>query len=414
MGRYTDDLEEISFELDPEDEGFEEKLAEVAARFRTFDAALTTFLIEKGMVSESASADEVISFITERCKTAGIEPPRHRKKWFTEHKPIGRKTALELCFAFELDIDQSEDFLRRICLERSFDGHDMTEVVYMFAIRKGLKFTKAQDILSKIPEVKTEDKIADKDVIYTDMIRSEIDEMDSVEELITYLTETADSFGYNNATATRYIRDLWEEIAGDDGLAAKERRDHHPNNEEDTEKYGKPDDRMKIKAAKGDSLWEVYLQILGLSYIDTRKIGTDRSIKPLLKDKGFIHALAAESFPDRDGLNKILNGEHVSHERIRKTLILLLFYRYWATLLIKTGDYDVKGGELKRCEKTINNYLEDAGYPPLYIGNPFDWLIMYSLTNSDFPLITFRGLMQELYTRTLEEELYDYPDRKRG
>ncbi len=404
MGRYTDDLEELSYELYPDDEDYEKKLAEVASQFRTFDAALTEFLVEKGMIKEGSSVDEIVSFITERCKAAGVEPPRHRKKWFTEHKPIGRKTALELCFAFELDIDQSEDFLRRICLERGFDGHDMTEVVYRFVIRKGLKFTKAQDILSKIPEVKTEDKIADKDVIYTDMIRSEIDEIDSEEDLISYLTEAKDSFGYNNATATRYIRDFWKEIAGDDGLAARERRDYHPNFEEDTENYGKTDDKMRLKATRGDSLWEVYLQILGLSYIDTRKIGTDRSLKPLLKDKDFIHVLAAESFPDRDGLNKILNGEHVSHERIRKTLILLLFYRYWATLLIKTGDYDVKGGELKRCEKTINNYLEDVGYPPLYIGNPYDWLIMYSLANSDVPLMTFRGLMQELYTRTVEEE----------
>ena len=404
MGRYTDSLEELSYELDPDDEDYEKKLAEVAAQFRTFDVALTGFLIEKGMISEKASADEVLSFITERCKAAGIEPPRHRRKWFTEHKPIGRKTAFELCFAFGLDIDLSEDFLRRICLERGFDEHDMTEVVYRFAIRKRLSYAKAQDILARIPEVKTADKINEEDIIYTDMIRAATDETDSEEELIAYLTEAAGSFGYNNVTATRYIREFWEEIAGDDGLAARERRDHHPNYEEDTEKYGKPDDRMRIKAAKGDSLWEIYLQILGLSHIDTKRIGTDRSLKPILKDKDFIHSLVAESFPDRDGLNKIINGEHVSHERIRKTLILLLFYRYWATLLIETGDYEVRGGELKRCEQTINNYLEDAGYPSLYIGNPYDWLIMYSLANSDVPLMTFRGLMQELYTRTLEEE----------
>lgn len=404
MGRYTDSLEELSFELDPDSEDFEQKLAEVASQFRTFDVALIGFLVEKGMIGEAASADDVISFITERCKAAGIEPPRHRKKWFSEHKPIGRKTAFELCFALKLDLDQAVDFFRRVCLERGFDGHDMTEIVYRFAIRNGLTYAEAQDIIAVVPAVKTENKISDDDVIYTDMIQAEIDEMASADELIAYLTEASDSFGYNNATATRYIRTLWEEISGEDGLAAKERRDHHPDYEEDTENYGKSDDRMKVRATKGDSIWEIYLQILGLSYIDTRKIGTDRSLKPILKDKDFIHSLAEESFPDRDGLNKILNGEHVSHERVRKTLILLLFYRYWANLLIKTGDYEVKGGELTRCEQTINNYLVDAGYPTLYIGNPYDWLIMYSLANSEIPLMTFRGFMQELYTRTIEEQ----------
>ena len=403
MGRYTDSLEEMSYELYPDDEDFEKKLAEVAAQFRPFDVALTAFLVENGMIGEGATADEIISFITERCKTAGIEPPRYRKKWFSEHKLIGRKTAFELCFALGLNLDQAEDFFRRVCLERGFDGHDMTEIVYRFAIRKGLSYAEAQDILARIPVVKAENKIDESEVIYTEMIQSEVDEMESEEDLIAYLTEAAPGFGYNNVTVTRYIRSFWDEIAGDDGLAAIERRDHHPNYEENTEDYGKADSRMKVKTPKDDSLWEVYLQILGLGYIDMKKIGTDRSLKPILKDKDCINPLAEDSFPDRDGLNKILNGEHVSHERVRKILILLAFYRYWAKLLIKTGDYEVKGGELTRCEQTINNYLEDAGYPTLYIGNPYDWLIMYSLANSDIPLMTFRGFMQELYTRTVEE-----------
>lgn len=403
MGRYTDSLEEMSYELYPDDEDFEQKLAEVADQFRPFDVALTDYLVENGMIGEAPSADEVIAYITERCKSAGIEPPRHRKKWFSEHKLIGRKTAFELCFAFGLNLEQAEDFFRRVCLERGFDGHDMTEIVYRYAIRKGLSYSQAQDILSRIPPIKTENKIGAGEVIYTEMIQAEVDEMDSEEELISYLTEAADGFGYNNATATRFIRSLWDEISKEDGLAAKERRDHHMNYAENTEDYDKGESLMRIRTPKDDSLWEVYLQILGLSYIDTKKIGTDRSLKPILKNKDFMHPLAEDSFPDRDGLNKILNGEHVSHERVRKILILLAFYRYWARLLVETGDYEVKGGELIRCEQTINNYLEDAGYPALYIGNPYDWLILYSLANSEIPLMTFRGFMQELYTRTVEE-----------
>ena len=403
MGRYTKSLKDMSDELYPDDEDFEQKLADVASQFRPFDMALTDYLVENGMIGEEATADEIVGFITELCKAAGIEPPRHRKKWFSEHKSIGRNTAFELCFALKLNLGQAEDFFRRVCMDRGFDGHDMTEIVYRFAIRKGLSYSKAQDILMQIPVVKTESKIREGVIFYTEMIQSEVDEMDSEEDIISYLTEAAPGFGYNNATAIRYIRSFWEEIAGEDGLAAMERRDHHPYYEEDTENYGKPDSRMKVRTPKDDSLWEIYLQVLGLSQNEAKKICKDRSLKPILTNKDFIHPLAEKSFPDRDGLNKILNGEHVSHERVRKILILLAFYRYWAKLLIKTGDYEVKGGELTRCEKTINNYLEDAGYPSLYIGNPYDWLILYSLANSDTPLMTFRGFMQELYTRTLEE-----------
>ena len=403
MGRYTDSLKDLSFDLYPDDDDFEQKLAEVAGQFRPFDVALTAFLVENGMIEETASADEIVEFITGRFKAAGIEPPRHRKKWFSEHKSIKRDTAFDLCFALGLSLDQAEDFFRRVCLERGFDGHDMKEIVFRYAIRKGLSYAQAQEILGQIPVVKAENKIGNCEVVYTEMIQSEVDEMDSEEELIAYLTESAEGFGYNNATATRFIRTLWEEIACEDGLAEKERRDHHVTYEEDTENYGKADGRMRVRTPKGDSLWEVYLQILGLSYIDMKKVGTDRSLKPILVDKDFMPHLAEDSFPDRDGLNKILNGEHLSHERVRKILILLAFYRYWAKLLVETGDYEVRGGELTRCEHMINNYLVDAGYPTLYIGNPYDWLILYSLANSDVPLMTFRGFMQELYTRTIEE-----------
>ncbi|MBQ7199772.1 MAG: hypothetical protein IJS24_00190 [Eubacterium sp.] len=402
MGKYTETLEDFSYGIDPGEDGYEEMLEKAAGSFRPFDVALTAFLTENGMIGEAATPDEVLRYITDEFKAAGIEPPRNRKKWFSVHASIKRKTAFEMCFALRLDEDQADDFFRRVCLERGFDGHDMTEIVWLYAIRNGLTYEEALRIQKKLPTVKTDQKLATGQVIYTQMIQSEIAEISSEEELIRYLTERASSFGYNNATATRFIRELWDEIAGEDGLAYRERRDFHSGYEEDVESYGRTDSRVKIRVEKDDSLWDVYLQILGLSHIDMKQLGTDRSLKPILKDRDLLHPLAEDSFPDRDGLNKILRGEHVSHERVRKILILLVFYRYWVRLLLKNRSYAVNGGEMARLEQTINNYLVDCGYPTLYIGNPYDWVILYSLVNSDTPLMTFRGFMQELYYRSFE------------
>ena len=177
MGRYTDSLKDLSFDLYPDDDDFEQKLAEVAGQFRPFDVALTAFLVENGMIEETASADEIVEFITGRFKAAGIEPPRHRKKWFSEHKSIKRDTAFDLCFALGLSLDQAEDFFRRVCLERGFDGHDMKEIVFRYAIRKGLSYAQARGILGQIPTVKTENKIGNGEIVYTEMIQSEVDEM---------------------------------------------------------------------------------------------------------------------------------------------------------------------------------------------------------------------------------------------
>ena len=54
MGRYTDSLKDLSFDLYPDDDDFEQKLAEVAGQFRPFDVALTAFLIENGLIRMQA------------------------------------------------------------------------------------------------------------------------------------------------------------------------------------------------------------------------------------------------------------------------------------------------------------------------------------------------------------------------
>jgi hypothetical protein len=54
----------------------------------------------------------------------------------------------------------------------------------------------------------------------------------------------------------------------------------------------------------------------------------------LLENNALLPALAENSFPDRNGIEMIIKGKHVSHERIRKILILLEFYTYWANATV--------------------------------------------------------------------------------
>ena len=132
-----------------------------------------------------------------------------------------------------------------------------------------------------------------------------------------------------------------------------------------------------------------------LSKEETKKLQTDRSLKPALNHSPLIHPAAADAFPDRDGLQKILDGVHVSNERVRKLLILLVFYKYWAALALKKDSYHAQGNEGRSCTALLEKYLEDCCYPALYAGNPYDWLFLYACVN-DYPLLTFRDLMGEL------------------
>lgn len=400
MGLYTETLEDLGYDLIPEDEGYDERLRDSAKLFRPFDEAMDVFIAEHGYEGDIDNPDEKARFIAEKFKAAGIDVPRNLKKWYSEHMGVARKTAFEICFAFGLDVSETRDFFRRVCLDRSFDYHDMTEIVYYFCIDKGLGYNKANEMISKLPDLKTR-KEPGRAVIYTENILSDIEEIDDGEELIDYLTEHKSSFGYNNATACKFIREFWVEISGVGGLAAREKERFYTS-EDDYEPTDDDKKKKAVKADKKDSLWKVYLQIMGLSGRQAEKLGTDRSLKPLLSNQAMLHPLAENCFPDRDGLNKILNREHVSHERVRKTLILLGFYRYWVRLALDRDDRTIRGGDMNRFQATMDNLLLDAGYQQLYVGNPFDWLILYSLVNSDDPLGDFRGYIQDLYYMTYE------------
>ena len=52
----------------------------------------------------------------------------------------------------------------------------------------------------------------------------------------------------------------------------------------------------------------------------------------------------------------------------------------------------------------MNQFLCDAGYPELYVGNPYDWIFFYA-AKRDEPLYVFRYIWNELLTMALEEHL---------
>lgn len=83
MGKYTAFLEDMSYDIFEEDDYLEE-LKKMEDRFRTFDKALDSFLLNHGYMGNLANADEKILFITGKLKEAGVPIPRNMKKWYIE------------------------------------------------------------------------------------------------------------------------------------------------------------------------------------------------------------------------------------------------------------------------------------------------------------------------------------------
>lgn len=395
MSQYTEFLNLKAETLSIDDDRYEESLIEIADSFRGFDEALTSFIEEHGYAGNLNDVPAKAQFLREKFKAANVKLPHDFKEWFFPNKKISRRTAFQICFAFGLNVDETNDFFRCVQFERGFDCHTISEVVYYFCIRNGLPYSEAQAIIDRIPVPPKTKSIPNREVLYTGTIIEYINSIDDKEKLIQYITDNINDFQYNNATAIKYIQELWTDISKPDGLATKEGTiiDRACNREEKQDDY--------VVAGPNASTWIIFSQIIGLSNEQESEYGTkyDRSLTSVLSENKLMPLKADYCFPNRQNIDKLIRGELVGkNEIIRKMLILLVFYTYWAKLVIRQNDafYSAKKADSERCLDTINARLLDAGYPELYAGNPYDWLFMWAL-NDENPLIAFRHYMGEVF-----------------
>ena len=378
-----------------EDDNFIEELLQVVQLFRPFSAAITEFISEHGYEGDPCDIDARVAFIRTVFSKAGMDAPREIREWFAAGQPVRRDTVFQICFAFGLNGTQTDDFFRRIYTkERSFNCHLMQEAIYYFCLNHGLSWADALDLQAQVPPAGKD--AAGGDVVYTGSIIAELNTLESKEDLIVWLNENADRFeGYGNVTAYETIRRLWRQAAGPDGLLVRERG--RMSSILDDEAAGVRS-RFRV-GSDGARPYDAYLAILQLDRQDVRKLGTDRSIKPILEK---LHDDAKDSFPDRQGIELILRGEHVSYERVRKWLVLLTFYTFWAKKALDRDTYEAEPEDADRCIASMNHHLISSGYPELYVGNPYDWIFFYAAKN-DEPLFVFRYIWNELLTGKLEE-----------
>lgn len=399
-----------------------EQILEAVNIFHKFSDSLDDFLRNHGYAGDIKDITDKTDFIKRSFEKSGIPIPRGIREWYTKGKGISRTTAFQICFAFRLNKVETDDFFRRVMMTKSFDCHVMEEAVYYYCICNGKNYAEASQLLqvsplNKIPDITNSRMVFDGDILFTSSIMKEIDQFKSGEELLTYFRKNVEKFGYNHVAATKEIQKLWREIRNKaKGLADKEKI------------------RIQgciIKTEAERSVSEILRQIMGLDEVEEVEkkenlekenkplfvLKSDRSIKPLLKNNPLLPEIAQKQFPNRQTLEKILKGEHVEQESIRKTMILTYFYYFWikkalpeegkeqiknnsnSTLMLKQLNmlaYQAAPGDDGRFIDNMNSRLLEVGYPELYPGNPYDWIFVYC-SMSEEPLTVFREFIHEMY-----------------
>ena len=304
MPSYTTLLQKPLETISWEDDNFIEELLHVVQLFRPFSEAITEFITDHGYTRNQTDIESKVMYIRTVFAAANMDPPREIREWFTAGQPIKRDTAFLICFAFGLDGSETDEFFRRYyARERSFNCHQVQEAIYYFCLNNGLSYADALDIQTQVPLTGKNNK--GNEIVYTGSIIAELNDLTTKEELITYLSDNIDKFSASNVTAYEMIRRLWEKATAPDGLLMHERQ-------------ALPsllDDYVSGKVASvrsneaGVKPWDAYLAIFQLDKKEVKRLETDRSLKPLLE---ILHTDVQDSFPDRQGIDLILHGKHVS------------------------------------------------------------------------------------------------------
>jgi hypothetical protein len=198
------------------------------------------------------------------------------------------------------------------------------------------------------------------------------------DELLHFILSNPHNFSLNNTAAKKHRQELLGDLTGSKDVPGLARKEHEKRNFYEASPNGQDPTSVDflLKTIKGTDF--------------TQKANKD-AFREKLPRKEIIN-----QFPDK----QTLSAENPSSYVLRKDIILLHFYEYWANDYMdgrKRGDYDCFLSE-------TNSILDECGFSPLYLGNPYDWLFLYCSACADDDYSPLDRL-REIFALGNEEDL---------
>lgn len=329
---------------------------------------------KNGYVGEKIDVDALVKFIVNLgiLNEAPLSSITTVKNWLKKSPPArnqaGRENVYILCFAFKLNAKETKEFFLKAYLDRPFNYKNINEAVYFYCMNNGLNYKDARRIISRIelcPLVENEDAES-----ITEQIGYAISLITNEDDLVTYIINNRSGFNQYNKTAENKIKELVNECKELANQECKLLRD----------------------ATTVENIDELLAVITG--YYARETINGEKVFKRSIS-KSKLPELIKQNFPQREQFKQIEKGT-ASFDTIRKALILLKFYSFYADEFVKQNG-EFKTGLFFEFVDETNILLAECGFVQLYWRNPYDWIFGYCATDVGNPLDQFRNIIDVFY-----------------
>lgn len=293
------------------------------------------------------------------------------KNWITgkapNHSEQSRPNVYKLCFALEMDAVQTSEFFLKKYLCRPFNFKDYREAVYYFCLRNNLSYADALRLIDAIAAFSPMDMV---EIVETRQLGIELDEITNEKDFLQYMQEHRYSEEKQYETVHSEIRKLLEQC-------------------------------KKLSGTKSTSA--LLETILGYNDHEQKK-GISKSDLP---------QMIVTNFPSEIKFSEI-KKRTASSDTYRKAVVLLFFYKYYASLyqsFKKKGIPDTEinmGGDeaLESFEISLDEILERCGYIYSYMQNPYDRFFFYCAKQCN-PLEELKNILKKYYLDIFDEETDD-------
>lgn len=393
MTEYTDKMEDALFqlwgELDSSNSDYGDLLDYLnSGDFgRTFGDGLLTFLQRR---KPDITAGNAVKYIESRCIVTGINKSdiastNTLKNWFNgglrpKKGEDSRNAIFALAFALQLSPYETAELFHKVYLDRAFDYRNSKEIVYYYCLQNNKTWAEAKRLI----EITRELTVDSSDyTIYTEQIRIDIESIGDEMALIAYIGRHGHNMEKKNVAAKRTKLRLIQEAkkTAEEEKSLIKRRAQSKMSGTVYEDYQELEGYRNTSANSLNHLYEV---------ITDQSVRGKTGTKTLFKNTR-LPVEIKRRFPEAVTLSK----KEPTYEELRKLIILLGSYTHWYNFQ-KEAKLGEIGNYIDDYIEDMNAYLDESGLPPMYYGNPYDWLFMYC-SLFERPLDTFRGILAELF-----------------